>query len=250
MKISMKMPVALAALVVAHAAHAVDGYSHPVTIALTESVEGEENVSQSVSSKTVNGVETSTTTTNSSNKIVASKIGNKEVLEKLLDLGAFPPAVRSITGYSIQLLLDQNGDAVGLYAIKAGVTPVSIDAFLTVDYGLGISSGSAKTVVTVKGADETTVASDAFKDTDLIAIQLTDGEVDGATLVAVQGIANTTGKGAFNDTKDPVIDLTTISSISASNLTGATQDEDDNVSIFQGSFKVAAGKKIELPDDQ
>lgn len=242
-----KMPVALAALVLTHAAYAVDGYSHPVTIALTQSVEGQRSNSQSVSSKTVDGEVTSTITTNFSNKIESTKIGNKEVLEQLLDLDAFPAGVRSISGYSIQLFVDTDGEPVGLFAVKAGVQPVPLDDFLTIDTDLGISAASGKNVATVKGEDETEVTNVSFKNTDIITVELNDGADTPITLVSVQGIANSAGKFAFNDTKDPVIDLTTISSISGSNLTGALEDEDDAVSVFQGSFKAGAGKKITLP---
>jgi len=247
MKMNMKMSVALATLVLTHAAYAVDGYSHPVTISLTESVEGEQSNSQSVKSKTVDGVETSTTTTNFSNKIVSTKIGNKEVLEELLDLDAFPEGVRTISGYSIQLFVDTEGAPEGLFAVKAGVAPVALDDFLTVELGDGISAASGKTVATVKGDDETLVQNVSFNSTDIINIELNDGEAEPTTLVAVQGIGKSAEKFAFNDTKDPVIDLTTISSISGSNLTGALEDEDDAVSVFQGSFKAGAGKKITLP---
>jgi hypothetical protein len=246
MKMNMKMSAALATLVLTHAAYAVDGYSHPVTVALTQSVEGEQNESQTFKSKTVDGVETSTTTTNFSNKIVSTKIGNKEVLEELLDLDAFPEGVRTISGYSIQLFVDTDGDPVGLFAVKAGAAPVALDDFLTVELGDGISAASGNTVATVKGTDDTLVQNSSFKNTDIITVELNDGAATPITLVSVQGIANSAGKFAFNDTKDPVIDLTTISSISGSNLTGALVDA-AAVSVFQGSFKAGAGKKITLP---
>lgn len=260
-----KMSLALAALVVAPSmANAQgEGYSHPITVSLTETVQGDATVTNSASSKTSNGVTTEIDTTSGSNKLVTTKIGNTQVLEQLLDLGAFDGAatpVRSIKGFTLNLFLNAQGVPVGVFAVN-GAAVFNVTDFIDLNLGDLVESGSNKQVVTTitggAAPGETTVSSASFKQlgvAGLAIVEPADDPADVVVLAQADGTYTASGKFAQDTSKPDSAGaistddgLTTISSISGSGWSGSVVDEDDEVSIFQGSVKIGAGKKITLP---
>lgn len=200
------------------------------------------------------------TTSTFSNKIDVAKIGNKEILEKLLDLKAFPAGVRSVKDYSLALILDTDGNELGVYAVKKGADPVPLRDFLTVDLVARVNSESGKitdTLVEETGKDDkkTTVDNSTFKLVGVAGLLFDEGEADDAPVIA-QAAGAVTGSGKYaQDTSKPASagaiasddGLTTIQSLSGSGWAGSDGIGAD-ASIFQGSVRVGAGAKIDLKD--
>jgi hypothetical protein len=111
--------IAVLTLASSHAfAQATKAYEHGVTLTLTEYSEGEVKETNSVNSSREVNTEKST--------FVTSKFSNKQFLDGLVEDGL----ISSISGWSLKLIVSQEGGLPVLYIVKKGTDPIDVSDYI------------------------------------------------------------------------------------------------------------------------
>lgn len=211
-----------------------NGREHPMNVLLTFSSEGELTSSERVSGQV--------TTTVYQNKILVERLGNREFLEYLVEIGV----IQSISGWSLAFFSSTEGEGyeVGTYITRKGQSPINVSAYLDI--------ATERTIEGVKGRIIENESTGFYFEVGS-GVSVAIGNLYLEDELVASGIARTAFAYRFEengvvDSRDELLGGVITS------ITGYIEDDDglnddDFLSLIEGVVRFSSGRRIVLPSD-